>query len=358
MHGQKGWNKEQTRRSRVGRRDTRVSAWMCQSLTPFLLSSFPCVSLFLQLVVRQAALRCLSDLFSAHCAQYWRQGQRAPGFSDIYRGIPKRLVLTSRLDRHMAVTVDVLLDEHILGAATSVEERTRCLIGVYSALLNKPTSGEGEEGMKEALRKYGPLARSRPELERQDACLAFEKHILLPKAHLHQIVNKLIDLVTQARSRSAAVGGAEHGDFERTKHQQLSLLARALSFADQGATLEDLMHSLHLLFFEAKDKNVLKCLRTLANPLTEYEQIRTAMGALITAVKQMGVAAQVKNKKVRGGRNKEQRREGNAARVLPVCFSCSHLFLVFLLSSSSATMVLGACFSCCFSGCHGLPHKF
>ncbi len=50
--------------------------------------------------VRRSALECLAQLFEAHVARYWRRGEGAP--MQIYRSIPKRLILASKLDLHTA----------------------------------------------------------------------------------------------------------------------------------------------------------------------------------------------------------------------------------------------------------------
>jgi hypothetical protein len=50
--------------------------------------------------VRRSALECLAQLFEAHVARYWRRGEGAP--MKIFRAIPKRLILASKLDPRTA----------------------------------------------------------------------------------------------------------------------------------------------------------------------------------------------------------------------------------------------------------------
>lgn len=187
--------------------------------------------------------------------------------------IPAKLLSTARLDTHMAVSVDVLFDERVLGAEVNVEQRTRCLVGVWSAL---GSSRQGEQAN-----------------EAQQARTAFKENILAVKAKLHTLVNHLLDI--HDRIVAAIKKGEEvESDVEHTKRAQLDSLASALRL-DTDASVEDIAASLHTLIFESKDRTISKSLRVLASPLTEYEQIRVAQSSLHMAAKQ--ASSGNKNKK-------------------------------------------------------------
>jgi hypothetical protein len=67
---------------------------------------------------------------------------------------------------------------------------------------------------------------------------------------------------------------------------------------EHDSTPEEVASSLQVMFFESKDKNIIKYLRALANPLTQYEQIRIAQSHLVSAVKGMAAHTASKAKKV------------------------------------------------------------
>jgi hypothetical protein len=254
-----------------------------------------------KLPVRRAALETLADLFAAHCSRFWREGQGAP--LQTYRSIPKRLLLAAKLDLHTSVTVDVLFDERILGSDVSVEQRTRCLTGVYVSLMGttqkkakKPVQQQqqGGDGMMLTVEEQAAALAKQEEAaaqlvaEESEARMAFEERILGTKVRLHSLVNGLLDLPSKLRSGALT---PEAGESERVK--LLHHLAREVNVESAGdvVLLEDLVAALTTLFFEAKDKAITKCLRALASPLTGYEQIRLAQQGLPQAVKQMGAGA-------------------------------------------------------------------
>jgi len=249
--------------------------------------------------VRRAALDTLAHLFAAHCSRYWRVGQGAP--LQTYRSIPKRLLLAAKLDLHTAVSVDVLLDEKALGSDVSVEERTRCLTGLYVSLANsaakkaKPkavaAADSSELTAEQTEEEKGAAAVAH---EEQEARSAFEENILGMKVRLHRTVNHLLDLPSKLRT-----GALAQASFDAERHKSLATLAHELNVEHDTQT-EEVLASLNVLFFESKDKNITKCLRALSNPLTGYEQIRLAQQGLPQAVKQMGASVLSKGKRGAG----------------------------------------------------------
>ena len=188
------------------------------------------------------------------------------------------------------------MDEHILGSDVSVEERTRCLLGVYMALatktkpVKKAPVAEGEEASAAA------AEAQQEEDNGMEARRAFKDNLLGMKVRLHKSVNDLLHIQSQLAAK-ARLTDQQVAVLERDKHSHLALLAKQVTF-EHDATMEDIAAAINTLIFESKDKNILKYLRALANPLTEYEQIRVAQTQLALAVKQMPAHALSKNKKV------------------------------------------------------------
>jgi hypothetical protein len=208
--------------------------------------------------------------------------------------IPRKLVLCARLDRHMAVTVDVLIDECVLGTNESIEMRTRALIGLFASLVEKKASDQEGRTKKITDEMSTPLLN---EPDRYEARKLFTDIILGSKAKLHKLVNDLLALYQRLTAAKASGATEEYERLERQKHAYLAVLAKELHF-ESDATVEDISATLHAIIFESKDKNIHKYLRALANPLTEYQQIRLAQSALTACVKSMTAQANKGNKKV------------------------------------------------------------
>ena len=74
-------------------------------------------------------------LFKKHCSDFWKNGRSLPKTAKKYSWIPRRLVTSSmnQQDPSMSFLVERLLDQTILGTAYSVQERARCLAGVFAS---------------------------------------------------------------------------------------------------------------------------------------------------------------------------------------------------------------------------------
>lgn len=234
--------------------------------------------------VRNAAVRCLADLFGEHCAPQWRSLQPSPKSVNQYLLIPRKLAQMTRVDNQMALAVDILYDERILGANESIEARTKALLGLFLGLHDKTAMSQPTP--KRLL--TAPVDDSAaPEVDPNEARKIFSERILGRKVAVQKVV---VDLLMVGQQLAAAGKGAKSDakveQLERQKNGLLAGLGRLVHF-EQDGTLDDLIQVLHLIFFESKDKNIAKYLRALADPLTEYQQIRLAQTSLHSCVKAM-----------------------------------------------------------------------
>jgi len=257
--------------------------------------------------VRQTALRCLADLFARHCSPYWRQGQQIPPVCTTYRSIARKLVLAASLDVQMGASVDLLLDEKLLGSDVSVEERTRTLIGIYTSLLDRNHDAqrvvplvEAEEGWmvdedELQLSNAASVASAAAQLQRVEtfpsqARKVFQQQVLGRKLQIRKLIHDMLQLHAHilATSRSSTGTAANLSDeMERRKHSLLTMTAKFLVYDSNDLSGEECVAALQAIVFEAKDKNIHKHLKTLIQPLTQYEHMRTAHRAVIAAVKAM-----------------------------------------------------------------------
>jgi hypothetical protein len=258
-----------------------------ESIPVRLISAVTCRAMDRKSQVRLAAVQCLADLFAEHVAPFWRSLAASPKSINQYLVIPRKLAQITRVDTFMMLTVDVLYDDRILGADESIEARTKALIGLFLSLYEKPAAGAVVPTKRSILAEVDDS--SQPETDPHEARKMFSEKLLGFKAQLHRIVNDLVKLHGDLAAASKAGATDKVEVMERQKNAMLANLARRIHVDQDGPSLDDLIQVLHLIFFEAKDKNIHKYLKALADPMTEYQQIRIAQKSLIACVKAMGV---------------------------------------------------------------------
>ena len=89
--------------------------------------------------VRVEAMERMALLFKKHCSDFWKVGKPLPKTAKKFSWIPRRLVASSILesDPSMTFLVERLLDSCILGTNYTIQERVRCLAGVFASFDDK-----------------------------------------------------------------------------------------------------------------------------------------------------------------------------------------------------------------------------
>lgn len=93
-----------------------------------------CLPVASQPAVFRKATESLADLFGQYCAPYWKEGQKMPKASKAFSWIPLKIVELLGLQNVPAVLVEDALDRRLMDSSFSVQERARCLMGIYASL--------------------------------------------------------------------------------------------------------------------------------------------------------------------------------------------------------------------------------
>lgn len=191
--------------------------------------------------VRQEAIEGMAQLFRVHCAEFWKNGEALPKVAKKFSWIPRKLIL-STTDTTTKMLVEKVFDEDVLDVHYSVQERTRCLIGIFASL--EPRS------------KKSFL------------------NLLQNKKHLQTLVNDLLDLEIELKKSSA--------DDAVKRKRAVRVLEIVKQFTESNE--DDKMPKKMTDLFNNKDKHTHKWLRTLASPLSDYASLRLAQDELARAV--------------------------------------------------------------------------
>jgi sister-chromatid-cohesion protein PDS5 len=191
-----------------------------------------------KLAIRQSAIDGLAQLFREHCSEYWKLGQGLPKSVKKFAWIPKRLITSSYLDNTNRLLVSAALDEAVMGIKFTVEERGRCMIGIYASF---------DEKNKQIFRS-----------------------LLQRKVPAQECVRTLLDLRVQIKENQ--------GDESFTK-KQANKLHELASYLSAGETDAKIVKGLADMF-ASKDRNIRKWLAVLCDPLSPYDELRSAQKEL------------------------------------------------------------------------------
>lgn len=164
----------------------------------------------------------------------------------------------------------------MLGADCTIEERTRCLIGIYASLVEtRRPPPAAVDAMLDV--EFTSLFDS--DAPSESSARENFHELLGLKLRLHTCIRQLLET---AKQLSTAKGDDEYAALQKKKDDLLIFVARVLIFENDLA-LEEVHYTLEQIIFESKDRNILKYLHTLATPLTQYSVIRLTQSSLVQA---------------------------------------------------------------------------
>lgn len=203
--------------------------------------------------VRMLALDGLAKLFDKYCGPSWRHSQPLAPEAKKFSLIPQKIFQSAGIDSQTALTAEILLDEYILGAKEGIEERTRCLMGCI-AILEKDIGARN----------------------------VFIDKIIKGKSRINMLVQLCIDKQREIKE-GKKTGDTSLGTWENQQELLLRRLAGILTLEPNVSLrspqfLQDIKDIYHILYsiFQLKDKNILKYLSILINPLSKLNEIRAA----------------------------------------------------------------------------------
>jgi len=196
----------------------------------------------------------MAKIFRQHCSEYWKSGQALPPAAKKFSWIPRKLIQCAK-NAHAIVIVENLLDEVVLPQKYTLEERTRCLLGIFAS--------------------YDPPTR------------VLFINLLRKKQFIQESVRTLLSMQEELKESK--------GKEEPKKRLFLMhALAKKIAFESDGETEEVVAMLKELL--DTRDKNIAKWLTNLANPVSDYAKLRASRIELVKAIR----AAKSSGKKSKG----------------------------------------------------------
>eukprot|EP00808_Paulinella_micropora_P030389 g27662.t1 len=202
-------------------------------------------------LVRNKAMVGLATVFRKHVSMYWKDAKALPNTSKNFVWIPRRIIPCASLSTDMGSQVEALFDEQFLPSKASAEQRLRCLMGIFSNL---------DERCKEWFRK-----------------------VIATKQRLQARVLELLNSA-ETLAEDDSVGN------ERQYKLALFLVRAVAPLADQqdAQRAKDVeVKRVKALFkiVKHKDRNVGRWLRTLCDPSTGFDKLRTVQSELLRVLR-------------------------------------------------------------------------
>ena len=295
--------------------------------------------------VRKEAIVCLADIFHHHLTPHWRKGSPVPSAHRKFSFIPRTLLTACPVDASNSLFVEMALDSKLIGLKekelTAVDERTTCLLAIFSTL---------EEVARREVEKLG--VQQQQQREEDTAKAMFVKKFIVDKASLQRAVQGCIQM--QQQIVSATQRGDDVQRLQQTRLARVRALAHSLMFDDDpqyftqagagalAAAKEEAQRYITdvlLGLFAHDEPKVTEHLQTLTDCRASLRDIRQAHEAVVKLVDKKGVKM--------GGKKREKGPTATHITNRLACFcsqavlpidSVPHLFTV-VQSSSGPTSI-------------------